>query len=175
MSPVEALSRLNASLVEAAYAADPRLLTAAVVRLTRTEGGVRAEVSLAGHCFPVVVRQRTAEHVGQPGMLLGAFADVAIGSVEIDLAPGDLLVLHTDGVTEARRHGREFGEERLLKMLAAMTDPRPQETVDHVLGSVAWYRTTAPDDMAVLAVRAVEVDGLSARRPGRAPRPSTAG
>lgn len=175
MPPVEALSRLNRSLVESSSSGDPRLLTAAVVRLTRTDAGLRAEVSLAGHCFPVVVRQRTAEHVGVPGMLLGAFADVTIGTVELDLAPGDLLVLHTDGVTEARRHGKEFGEERLLKLLAAMTDPQPQETVDHVLGSVAWYRTTAPDDMAVLALRAVDVDVVSPAQPARAPRPSSAG
>lgn len=174
MPPVEALSRLNRSLVEASASGEPRLLTAAVVRLTRTDAGLRAEVSLAGHCFPVVVRQRTAAHVGVPGMLLGAFADVTIGTIELDLAPGDLLVLHTDGVTEARRHGKEFGEERLLKLLAAMTDPQPQETVDHVLGSVAWYRTTAPDDMAVLALRAVDVEDLSPL-PARAPRPSSAG
>jgi len=174
MPPVEALCRLNRSLVEASWSGDPRLLTAAMLRLTRTDGGVHVEISLAGHCLPVVVRRRSAQHVGRPGMLLGAFPDVTIGTAELDLAPGDLLVLHTDGVTEARRHGTEFGEARLLKMLAAMADPQPQETVDHVLGSVGWYRTTAPDDMAVLAIRAVEPDAVSATR-ARAPRPSSAG
>ena len=154
MPPSEALSRLNRALVEASWADEPRLLTTAMLRLTRIEDGVRAEISLAGHCLPVVVRGRVAEHVGAPGMLLGAFADVRIGTATVDLSPGDLLLLHTDGVTEARRHGVEFGEARLLKLLSAMADPRPDDTVEHVLGSVDWYRTTAPDDMAVLVIRA---------------------
>ncbi|MFC6238896.1 SpoIIE family protein phosphatase [Longivirga aurantiaca] len=154
MPPAEALYRLNRALVEGAWVDEPRLLTAAMLRLTRLDHGIRAEISLAGHCLPVVVRDRVAEHVGVPGMLLGAFADVRIGTVTVDLSPGDLLLLHTDGVTEARRHGVEFGESRLLKLLSAMTDPRPDDTVEHVLGSVDWYRTTAPDDMAVLVVRA---------------------
>lgn len=176
MPPVEALERLNRALVESAWSGEPRLLTAAMLRLTRIDGGLHVEVSLAGHCLPVVIRRRSAQHVGRPGMLLGAFPDVTIGTAELDLAPGDLLVLHTDGVTEARRNGVEFGEARLLKMLAAMADPQPRETVDHVLDSVGWYRTTAPDDMAVLTVRATDPRPLSAPGPrARAPRPSTAG
>lgn len=154
MPPAEALSRLNRALVEGAWADEPRLLTAAMLRLTRLEHGLHVEISLAGHCLPVVVRDRVAAHVGDPGMLLGAFADVRIGTTSVDLSPGDLLLLHTDGVTEARRHGIEFGEARLLKMLGALADPHPADTVEHVLGSVDWYRTTAPDDMAVVVLRA---------------------
>ena len=66
---------------------------------------------------------------------------------------GDVLLLHTDGVVEARRNGAEFGEARLLRLLSAMRDPRPSETVDGILNAVRWYRTTAPDDMAVVALR----------------------
>jgi serine phosphatase RsbU (regulator of sigma subunit) len=154
MPPAEALGRLNRALVEGSWADEPRLLTTAMLRLTRSEHGVQAEISLAGHCLPILVRDRVAVHVGDPGMLLGAFADVRVGTTTVDLAPGDLLLLHTDGVTEARRNGVEFGEARLLKLLSALADPQPAETVEHVLGSVGWYRTTAPDDMAVLVLRA---------------------
>lgn len=153
MSPEESLHRLNNVLVEAAGPGEPRLLTAAVVRLQRAESGVRAEIALAGHCLPVLVRSGHAEHLGVPGTLLGALPDAHVGTTTIDLEPGEVLLLHTDGVTEARRHGTEFGDDRLLKLLSAMTDPQPEATVEHVLNAVRWFRTTAPDDIAVVALR----------------------
>lgn len=153
MSPEESLHRLNNVLVEAAGPGEPRLLTAAVVRLNHVGAGVRAEIALAGHCLPVLVRSSFAEHVGIPGTLLGALPDAHVGTTTIDLVPGEVLLLHTDGVTEARRHGIEFGDERLLKLLSAMTDPQPETTVEHVLNAVRWFRTTAPDDIAVVALR----------------------
>ena len=161
MSPEESLRRLNNVLAEASAAGgEPRLLTAAVARLSRAGTHVRAEISLAGHCLPILVRRRHAEPVGVPGTLLGALLDGEIGTVTIDLEPDDVLLLHTDGVIEARRHGTEFGEDRLLKLLSALTDPQPDTTVDHVLNAVRWYRTTAPDDIAVVALR---VTGSSER------------
>jgi serine phosphatase RsbU (regulator of sigma subunit) len=86
-------------------------------------------------------------------MLLGATADPVVGVATVDLDPDDVLLLHTDGVIEARRHGTEFGEERLLRLLSALSDPTPGTVVDKVLGSVRWFRTTAPDDVAVIALR----------------------
>ena len=153
MSPQEALLRLNAALVDRSRSGDQRLLTAAIVRLHQEERGVCADLALAGHCMPVLLSGREARHVGTPGMLLGATADPSIGVATLDLDPDDVLVLHTDGVLEARRHGTEFGEERLLRLLSALSDPEPTAVVDHVLSSVRWFRTTAPDDVAVIAMR----------------------
>ena len=110
-------------------------------------------MALSGHCLPVLVSGRQARHVGEPGTLLGAIPDATVGTVTLPLAPGQLLLLHTDGVIEARRNGRDFGDERLLKLLAALDDPRPSDAVEHVLSAVRWYRTTAPDDIAAVAVR----------------------
>ena len=155
MSPEESLRRLNDVLVDAAAGDEPRLLTAAVLRLTRRDRLVRVEIALAGHCLPVLVRDQRAEHVGRSGTLLGALPDARIGTATIDLRPDDVLLMHTDGVVEAQRHGTEFGDERLLKLLSAMSDPQPETTVEHVLNAVRWYRTTAPDDIAVVALRAV--------------------
>jgi phosphoserine phosphatase RsbU/P len=152
-SPREALTRLNAALVDRSRSGDQRLLTACIVRLVRLECGVRAEIALAGHCMPILLRARVAEHVGVPGMLLGATEDPAIGVVSVELARDDVLLLHTDGVIEARRHGTEFGDQRLLKLLGALHDPEPEGIVEHVLSSVRWFRTTGPDDVAVVALR----------------------
>jgi serine phosphatase RsbU (regulator of sigma subunit) len=79
-----------------------------------------------------------------------------MGVATVNLDPDDVLVLHTDGVLEARRHGVEFGEERLLRLLSALADPSPASVVDNVLSSVRWFRTTAPDDVAVVALRVTD-------------------
>ena len=50
------------------------------------------------------------------GLIVGAFQESAYGQGEIDLRPGDRLVMFTDGVTEAvNREEEEFGEKRLLE------------------------------------------------------------
>jgi serine phosphatase RsbU (regulator of sigma subunit) len=153
LPPPEALRRLNDALVDTTADEEPRLLTAASVRLTRTSTGLRADIALAGHCNPILVRDREARTVGVPGTMLGAVPNARIGTATIDLQVGDVLLMHTDGVVEARRHGAEFGEARLLRLLTAMTDPQPVETVEGILSAVRWYRTTAPDDIAVVALR----------------------
>jgi serine phosphatase RsbU (regulator of sigma subunit) len=153
MSPVESLQRLNEVLLDGGHAGGSRLMTAAIVRVTRSGSGVSADLALAGHCLPILVADRSARHVGAPGTLLGAFPDASVGTMTIELAPGQLLLMHTDGVTDARRNGREFGDERLLKLLSALDDPSPGQAVDHVLDAVRWYRTTAPDDIATVALR----------------------
>jgi serine phosphatase RsbU (regulator of sigma subunit) len=155
MSPQEALLRLNTAVVDRSRSGDQRLLTAGIVRLFQEERGLCAEVALAGHCMPVLLACRSARHVGTPGMMLGATDAPVIGAAQVDLEPGDVLVLHTDGVLEARRHGVEFGEDRLLRLLSALSDPGPDAVVEHVLSSVRWFRTTAPDDMAVVALKVV--------------------
>jgi serine phosphatase RsbU (regulator of sigma subunit) len=153
MSPPDALSRLNEMLVDTAPGEEPRLLTAAALCLNRTEQGVRADIAIAGHCMPILVRDGCAVTVGSPGMILGASPEAQVGTTTIDLVVGDLLLLHTDGVIEARRNGVDFGEARLLRLLSAMSTPRPTDTVDQVLSAVRWYRTTTPDDTAVVALR----------------------
>ena len=156
MSPEEALLRLNTQLVDRSRSGDQRLLTAAIVRLFQEDRGACAEIAIAGHCMPVLLAGRRARHVGTPGMLLGATADPVIGVATVNLDPDDVLVLHTDGVLEARRHGVEFGEDRLLRLLSALADPEPAAVVDNVLSSVGWFRTTAPDDVAVVALRVTD-------------------
>jgi serine phosphatase RsbU (regulator of sigma subunit) len=154
LPPAESLRRLNEVLVESVRApGEDRLLTAAILRLTRRDDGVDAHVALAGHCLPVLVRGGEAEHVGEPGMLLGAFPDSIVGEQVVHLGHGDVLLMHTDGVIEARRNGMEFGEERLLRLLSALDDPGPDDVVERVLGTIRWFRTTAPDDVAVVALQ----------------------
>ena len=60
------------------------------------------------------------EEVSLGGSLIGAFTEADIATARLRMAPGDLLVLYTDGVVEARRRDRGmFGEEAFRAVVAA--------------------------------------------------------
>jgi phosphoserine phosphatase RsbU/P len=73
--------------------------------------------SNAGHYLPMVVRvDGTVERLGQGGPVLGVIADAEYEQGQVAIAPGDRVILFTDGLTEARNGGdEEFGEQRLLE------------------------------------------------------------
>ncbi len=91
------------------------------------------------------------ELLGPTGPLLGAIASADYDERAADLSEGDLVVLYTDGVTEARRGNKFFGEERLRDSLS--DGGSAQSVADRVLGDVRRFvRGDIRDDVAVLAV-----------------------
>jgi sigma-B regulation protein RsbU (phosphoserine phosphatase) len=93
--------------------------------------------------------------IGEPGTIVGAFETAHFSESATTLGPGDSLFLYTDGVTEARRAGVFFGEERLLEALAV--PGTTTEVVQHVLDRVLEFQHQVPgDDIALLAVRATD-------------------
>jgi phosphoserine phosphatase RsbU/P len=84
------------------------------------------------------------------------FEDVTFRSADGRLEDGDVLVLYTDGVTEARRGREEFGEERLIELLGRFAGSTAAELTAAVEDEVlAFQEGVARDDIAVLAIRAV--------------------
>src|ERR1700745_3727064 len=72
----------------------------------------------AGHWSPVLLRRSGQTHsLKDGGPPLGLFPDHAYDNIELELAPGDHLVLYTDGLTEARNtSGVEFGERSVTRI-----------------------------------------------------------
>jgi serine phosphatase RsbU (regulator of sigma subunit) len=64
---------------------------------------------------------REVERLASSATVIGVFEKWACVAREVDLAPGDLLAIFSDGVTEAMRGEEEFGESRLLDDLRATT------------------------------------------------------
>ncbi|HZA19613.1 MAG TPA: SpoIIE family protein phosphatase [Actinomycetota bacterium] len=89
----------------------------------------RCVMSSAGHPAALLFRadDGSVEALELSGMVLGAFANQQFEQTEIDLRPGDVLLAHTDGLTEARSDTGEMFErervERLLADLAPRTEP----------------------------------------------------
>jgi PAS domain S-box-containing protein len=154
--PGVALSRLNDAIV-AERGLDPRFSTVAYARLAREGRGLVATVATAGHPPPLVLRAGGGvEELGRPGTLLGPFREVRVHEESTGLGPGDALVLFTDGVTEARRDGEMFGEDRLRALLAGMAGRPPAELVEEVERAVvAHHRGPLDDDLALLVLRVV--------------------
>jgi phosphoserine phosphatase RsbU/P len=130
-----------------------RFCTALLVQLVRLDGAWRAAVCAAGHPLPVLVPARgDARVVGEPGSLLGVLSSLSLPGTVVELAPGDRLLLYTDGVTEARRGREEYGEERLLAR-ANQAAPGAASLVTMVLDDVLAFQHGVPrDDIALLAL-----------------------
>lgn len=155
------LGDLNRTLRDTATAyphGQPRFCTLATVSLEEaTSDGVRLALHLAGHPQPVVLRaDGTASYVGVPGTLLGVLDDdeVTFPSVDVELSPGDALVLYTDGVVEARSGRELLGEQRLLEAVGDCAGMSAQGIADRVRAAADRFAGgNLRDDVAIVVVR----------------------
>jgi serine phosphatase RsbU (regulator of sigma subunit) len=111
-------------------------------------------VACGGHPLPVLRRAsgRVLE-VGAPGTLLGLTPEPALQDRTAELHRGDLLVLYTDGLTEAGAPARMWSPEELLATVAAAPAATPAELVDGLVAAALVPGTRPRDDLAVLALR----------------------
>jgi anti-sigma regulatory factor (Ser/Thr protein kinase) len=148
--PEAALAALNVGLMRRS---DVAYCTAVLVSLVERDGGARARVVSAGHPLPVLLQGGTARPFGRSGPLLGAIEGAEWPSQDVELAPGDRMVLYTDGVTDARGRDDRFGDARLLELLSAVDGAPPAAVVQAVASALRSYQAGPQrDDTAVLAV-----------------------
>ncbi len=125
-----------------------------------------------GHLAPLLLRRTgSVERLVSTAAVLGAFEGWNGVEVEISLDPGDLLVLFTDGLTEARneRDG-EFGEERLIVLLEERHSTNLRELVNTITAAVSHFSGQIPgDDLTLLIVRRRDWSGTAS--PGDAQNP----
>ncbi|MFI7303641.1 SpoIIE family protein phosphatase [Micromonospora aurantiaca] len=159
--PRELLELLNRALLDAPDAARRAQFTTLLLGALRREpdGGLLVRLAGGGHPSPLVVRAGGGvETVRVGGMPVGALTDARFAGTEVRLAPGDLLLAYTDGVTEARGGPTEpamFGDARLRQALATGTGLPPAALVERVLQLVdEWLDGQPHDDIAMLAVAA---------------------
>lgn len=154
-SPAAVLARLNAEMIR--HSPDStRFATAVCVRIGPIERGFALTLASGGHPLPYVLRQDgRVEQIGRTGSLLGVFSDRTFAEVEATLAPGDALVLYTDGVTEARRRGAILGEDAVREVLAACVGMDAEAVAERITTTVSRFQDgLLADDVALLVVRA---------------------
>ncbi|MEP7762440.1 SpoIIE family protein phosphatase [Sanguibacter sp. 25GB23B1] len=130
--------------------------TAIVARLSEEDDGLRMRWSSAGHPPPVVLRaDRSVEILqGRNDLMLGVEPSIGRHDHETHLAPGDVLVLYTDGLVERRGEMLRDGLGRLVATLEGSGDEDladlPAALVRDLVGE------GVADDVAVLLVRVDE-------------------
>ncbi|MFP4272714.1 MAG: SpoIIE family protein phosphatase [Halothiobacillaceae bacterium] len=112
------------------------------------------------------------------GTALGVLEDLPYGELRVAIAPGELLLLYTDGVTEAMDvAGVEFGEDRLRARLEDCAGASAEAVIDRVFEAVDQYAsgTDQSDDITALALcRPDEADGAGLTRHNVQVRPRRA-
>jgi phosphoserine phosphatase RsbU/P len=150
--PADLMARLNRALLRRAVEARFATMFYGVLSAT----GELAYTN-AGQEPPIVVRasgELSSLDVGGPvmGLLPGATYQWA----QLSLAPGDIVAICSDGVTEAcNPAGDEYGRDRLAALLASVDGDDPDELVDRVLASVTAFAGTEPqgDDVTLMVLR----------------------
>lgn len=114
-----------------------------------------------GHHPALLLRlDQALERLESTSTVLGAFAQWECAMAEVELAPGDILLLYTDGITEAlSSDGREFGEERLLEVLRTHRYLPVPQLLDTILKGVGEFSGREhEDDMTLVIARCHSVD-----------------
>ncbi|MFD1659153.1 PP2C family protein-serine/threonine phosphatase [Streptomyces caeni] len=155
--PLCVLEVLNQSLLEA----DSGRFVSVVMGTARPGAGDTLDVVLAGggHMPPLVLRHGGAvEAVDVGGMLVGALPGPEFAQAEVRLARDELILLYSDGVTEARggpEGAEEYGEQRLAHDLAGCAGMPAGAVAERIeLRTADWLAGHAHDDIAVLALQA---------------------
>ena len=111
-----------------------------------------------GHCHPLVVHPdgSSEELAATGGVSLGVMPGLGYRQETVTLAPGDTMILYTDGVSEAMNaEGEEFGVERLQQVFAGKAPGDARETNEAVMAAVSEFAGDTPqsDDVTCLVLR----------------------
>jgi sigma-B regulation protein RsbU (phosphoserine phosphatase) len=117
----------------------------------------RVTYANAGHNPALIVRTTGAcDMLAEGGLILGIVPTFTYQSASAQLNPGDVLVLYSDGVTEAVDPlDQDFGEERLSNLVGQLRDRPAAEIVEAVHKAVFDFAQGAPqfDDITVVVAR----------------------
>jgi serine phosphatase RsbU (regulator of sigma subunit) len=154
-SLLDVMGRLNRSVHHNVKGA--RFITLVLVEIDCATG--TATYVNGGHNPPYLLRaDGTMETLSSGGLLLGVFPEAAYEAATLTLHPGDVLLLYSDGVTEARSPApaeEEFGDERLIEFLRESKALRASEIVEELIQRVRTFSGEGQlaDDVTVAVIR----------------------
>ncbi|MBW3623669.1 MAG: SpoIIE family protein phosphatase [Armatimonadetes bacterium] len=160
-SPGMLLSKLNAALYR--YT-EPGMFITLFYGLLDPKTGILSYAN-AGHESPL---HYMAEHefsiaLDTTGVVLGVDPDATYVERQIRLSPGDLLLLYTDGLTDARSGDEMLGIDGLQRVLKQMIEENPPKKLNRIYEMARDYASGyLHDDIALIAIEATE----SAPNPG---------
>lgn len=111
----------------------------------------------AGHNNPILIsNDKKVTRLDVGGVVVGVMPEYPFEEASIQLNPGDLLVIFSDGITEAMNEfEEEFEEERLIKLLLEIQDRSPDNIIESILKSIGDF--TGPvepmDDKTIVVIK----------------------
>jgi sigma-B regulation protein RsbU (phosphoserine phosphatase) len=149
--PAEALARLNEALIRKAVQGRFATLFYGVL----SPGG-RLTYTNAGHNPPLVLGTAGLRRLSTGGTIVGIFPEARYEQETVTLDAGDLVIVFSDGVTEAfNADWEEFGDDRLIECVRENAALPPVALLEKVMAAVRGFVKDAvqSDDVSVLVLR----------------------
>ncbi len=154
-SPREFMVRAHESLADSI---DKHSFVSLLYAILDVHSG-QLRVARAGHCPLLHLSRDGARYIRPGGMGIGLgdlrTFEAAIEEETVTLSPGDVCVLYTDGLTEARRGSDEFGYDRLQMLGTRIRSGSALEGREEIIGAVRAFAGNQPnhDDLTVVVVK----------------------
>jgi serine phosphatase RsbU (regulator of sigma subunit)/pSer/pThr/pTyr-binding forkhead associated (FHA) protein len=151
-SVAEAMNRINKTVV--ANSPDNKYVTFFMARVDVASG--RMQYVNAGHNAPLLLQGDKVKSLDEGGTVLGMFDEAVYAEGTVDLHPGDVLLVFSDGVTETfAPSGAEFGDEGLVAACAGATQQTADEIQAAILLSLDRFAEGAkpPDDRTLIVLK----------------------
>lgn len=133
----------------------PTRFASLVYALLAADSG-RVRLLNAGHMPPLLLHEGIVTTLERGSMVLGMMPDVTFDEQQLDVAPGDTLVVYSDGISEAMNEQEDFfGDERLHALVAATSGMTAAETGPHILAGLSAFVGEADqsDDVSLMILR----------------------
>jgi len=115
----------------------------------------QVEIHNAGHWPAIVVGHGGVLRIESTGLPLGMFCESEFSATHLQLEVGDTLFLYTDGLSEARNEGDEYGVDRVMTLVRQQAARPPAELIAACLDDLRAFAGAGPrlDDLTLLAIR----------------------
>src|SRR5713101_4100706 len=152
LQPAEMLRQMNQLVGERRI--EGRFMTACFA--TWQKGRRKFRVANAGQSQPLLYKDGRCGKIELTGFPLGIFEDVTYDEWGVTLAPGNILVFHSDGLAESSNNeGQFFGSTRLQNLVEKHHESSATEIADAILREVDWFTQGAPlsDDRTLVVAK----------------------
>ncbi len=155
LSPKECLNKSNSLLFKSTDDARFATLFYGILDNHRHE----FSYANAGHNYPFLIRTGKAyNRLELGGLVLGAIEEFSYNEDRAALEPGDMLLIFSDGVSEAlNKNGDEFGEEIIAEIVQANIDKSSAGIIDAIIGAVHHHTEgmSQADDITLVAIKRI--------------------
>jgi serine phosphatase RsbU (regulator of sigma subunit) len=165
VSPARILQALNREIAE--FEQPEKFVGLVCARVDVRSG--RVWIANAGLVPPLVLRRDgRIDEISDGGLLLGVRRDAEFVDVPVDLEADEVVLVHTDGLTKARRGDELFGIDRTRDLLRQSAHRRAVDVLEEMLRTVRGYADGPLDDLTLVVLRQLTAPARTTVGPRRA-------